>query len=75
MPDITMCGGVRKEDGAVCSMRDSCYRFRATPSEYRQSYFVSAPFVAESKQDVSSCGHFWEIESKSKYKRLEILVK
>ena len=58
MPDITMCRGVRKEDGAVCSMRDSCYRFKATPSEYRQSFFISGPFINE--PDGTSCEYFWK---------------
>ena len=54
MPDITMCTGY------VCPLRDSCYRFTATPSEYRQSYFVSAPYIDE--PDGTSCEYFWKIE-------------
>lgn len=39
MPDITMCPG---ED---CPVRDSCYRFTATPHE-RQSYYMLEPIVS-----------------------------
>jgi len=48
MPDITMCKG----DG--CVFKDTCYRHIATPSEYRQSYFLSPPI----KKD--SCDYYWE---------------
>lgn len=37
MPDITMC------TGGTCQWREQCYRFTATPSEHRQSYFVTPP--------------------------------
>ena len=46
MPDITMCKG----DG--CPLKLDCYRFRATPSQYRQSYFVTPPI----KED-GTCSH------------------
>lgn len=39
MPDITMCSG------AGCSMKEQCYRFKAIPNPYRQSYFMTPPFV------------------------------
>lgn len=32
MPDITMC------PGTGCKLRESCYRYMAEPSEYRQSF-------------------------------------
>ena len=37
MADITMC------NGTGCEMKEICYRYRATPSEFRQSYFFSSP--------------------------------
>ena len=37
MPDITMC------KGELCKARKHCYRFTATPSEYRQSWFMNPP--------------------------------
>lgn len=38
MPDISMCTG--KE----CPIKNTCYRYIARPSEYRQSYFMSPPY-------------------------------
>ena len=35
--DITMC------DGKDCELKETCYRYTATPSNYRQSYFTEAP--------------------------------
>ena len=37
MADITMCKGDN------CPSKQTCYRFLATPSEYRQSYFYPTP--------------------------------
>lgn len=54
MPDITMCGG------AECPLKESCYRFTATPSEYSQSYFIDPPYDKE----YETCGHYWEIVKK-----------
>jgi hypothetical protein len=34
MPDISMCQNSR------CPLNRNCYRYRATPLEYIQSYFV-----------------------------------
>lgn len=51
MADITMC------KGTDCPHRESCYRYKATPSKYMQSYFVEPP-VKDGK-----CEHFAEIHS------------
>ena len=48
MPDIAMCSG----DG--CEIKSTCYRYRATPSEYHQSYFVTPPTA-----DLQ-CDFYWE---------------
>ena len=32
MPDITMCNPIN------CGVKKGCYRFKATPNEYRQAY-------------------------------------
>ena len=48
MPDITMC------EGKDCPLKDNCYRFKAKPSKYRQSYFMNEPY----KND--SCEYFTE---------------
>ena len=60
MPDITMCLGEQKETKSVCPLRNSCYRYTATPSKYRQSYFVEAPYIVE--PDGTSCEYFWKDE-------------
>lgn len=48
MPDITMC------EGEGCDRKKQCYRHTATPSEYRQSYFVESPVDIHGE-----CDHFW----------------
>ncbi len=50
MPDITMCSGKN------CKVKESCYRFLATPSSY-QSFFVEPPI----KED--KCDYYWEDSS------------
>jgi len=51
MPDITMCSGKN------CPLKEKCYRFLATPNEYAQSYFESAPYNDGVKDD---CKFYWE---------------
>jgi len=48
MPDITKC------EGTDCPLKENCYRFIATDSEYRQSYFETPP-IKDGK-----CDEFWE---------------
>lgn len=48
MPDITMCRG----NG--CELKDNCYRYKATPNDFRQSWFFKPPFTG------SSCDYFWK---------------
>ena len=38
MADITMC------NGGNCNLKFTCYRYKATPNEFRQSYFIEVPF-------------------------------
>ena len=57
MPDISMC------PGTACTKRNECYRYRATPSEYRQSFFTIAPMNSD-----GDCEYFWSIEG---YTRLQ----
>jgi hypothetical protein len=47
MPDICMC------KGEGCDLKANCYRYTATPNEWRQSYFVSAPCLTSDQ-----CDHF-----------------
>jgi len=49
-PDITMCSGQE------CPKKDTCFRYLAKPSEYRQSYFFDTPI----KED-GTCEHYWEV--------------
>ena len=43
MSDITMCDA--KSQQGLCPLKEDCYRFTATPNPWRQSYFMTAPFV------------------------------
>ena len=54
MPDITMC------QGKDCPLKETCYRYTATPSEYRQSYFVNPPYNKEENK----CDYHMEIWKK-----------
>jgi hypothetical protein len=71
MPDITMCPGITY-DGVVCGLRETCYRYKATPSEYCQSYFYYGPVDTA---DGQTCDYFWPIESKSQLKRINVQTK
>ena len=48
MADITMCKGEN------CTLKHNCYRFKANPSKYRQSYFLDPPFKG------NKCKYYWE---------------
>lgn len=51
MADITMCFG------QGCKKKEQCYRFKATPDERRQSYFVGKPDMKE------NCSYFWPLDA------------
>jgi hypothetical protein len=55
MPDICMCKGTKTEGGDIltCALRADCYRYTATPSKDRQSYFAVAPFMR-----CGTCEHY-----------------
>ena len=55
MPDITMC------KGGNCPAKEQCYRYRATPSTYRQSYFAEPPHV------VYGCQYFMPMSEAAKH--------
>ena len=63
MPDITMCPGTE------CPHKKTCYRFTANPSEYRQSYFVTAP-IKEGK-----CEYYWGKNAQSVWNQLKEITK
>ena len=49
MSDICMCRAVN------CPISTNCYRYRAVPNPYRQSYFGRTPYDHEKKE----CNRFW----------------
>lgn len=53
MPDITLCSG------NYCPLAQTCYRYKATPSEYRQSYFTKPPIKN------GYCDMYWELKNVS----------
>lgn len=63
MPDISMC---KFEE---CGKKQTCYRYIAKPSEYRQSYFMGMPPHTD-----GTCDFYWEAVSKSQMKRLDIMT-
>jgi len=52
MPDICMCQSHK------CPLRNSCYRYRAIPDDYRQSYFMESPWK---EKDGDWCRYHMEI--------------
>jgi len=55
MPDITMCSGTD------CPLKETCYRYIATPSQFRQSYFAEPPYDKKEEK----CEYHWP-DKKSK---------
>jgi hypothetical protein len=49
MPDISMC------TNEECPLKETCYRYNATPSEFMQAY---AKF--EYDKDTKSCDYYWK---------------
>lgn len=52
MPDITMC------TGGDCTMKQTCYRYKATPSMFRQAYFKNPPYNGVDEDGNSECEHY-----------------
>jgi len=50
MGDFTMC------DGQGCELKSTCYRYKAEPSLYRQSYFTESPI------ENGQCDYYWEVQ-------------
>lgn len=63
MADITMC------NNKTCDNREKCYRFTATPNEWRQSYFYKDPEPTISVNSLDGetfdCEHFYPNDIKS----------
>ena len=51
LPDITMCNGNN------CELASMCYRYKAEPTPYRQSYFITPP------NKELECEYFWEYKT------------
>ena len=51
MADITKCSGIG------CDLKDSCYRFTANASEFRQAYFMNIPIKKN-----QTCDYYWKDE-------------
>ena len=49
MPDISMC------DNETCPIKETCYRYTATPNEFRQAY---GDFQYD--KDTKSCDYYWK---------------
>lgn len=58
MADITMC------EGGKCPLKETCYRYKAMPSEYRQAFFIEEPYVETNKGVI--CNHYWKHEGDSR---------
>ena len=61
MPDIAMCNGEGKPHSSDkdstsvdCPKKETCFRYKATPSEFRQTYFLGIPYDPITKE----CKHF-----------------
>ena len=50
MPDISMCSG------HSCELKNVCFRYKAEPNKFRQSYFSTPP------NNGLECDYFWEIK-------------
>ena len=50
MPDISMCSG------RSCELKNLCYRYKAEPNKYMQTYFSIPP-----NKDLE-CDYFWEMK-------------
>ena len=62
-PDITKCLGTD------CPHKETCYRYTAKPSEYRQAYFMEAP-IKEGK-----CEYYWGENQINIWNQLKEIVK
>lgn len=57
MPDITMCCNYE------CPFREKCYRYRAVPDEYWQSFAWYKPKTSNIVGGaVTQCDYYWELD-------------
>lgn len=56
-PDVTLC------EGYDCPLKETCYRFLAVPSPFRQSYFFGDPREVKERrpgEEETECAFYWE---------------
>lgn len=60
MPDITMCCNY------YCPLKKQCYRYRAVPDQYRQSFAMFRSHTVAKLSDPAkyetTCDHFWQVD-------------
>jgi hypothetical protein len=44
-------------EGTGCSLRESCYRHTAAPSQWNQSYYLHSPL-----EEDGTCTQYWEVK-------------
>ena len=49
--------------GYECPKKETCYRYRATPNEICQSYFISSPLVE------GECEYYWPLKNENTISR------
>ena len=54
MVDITKCSGYD------CPKKNTCYRYKAKPSEIGQSYFMEKPYTKTKGKII--CDVYWEMK-------------
>ena len=67
MADITMCSG------NDCPVKETCYRFTAKPSDFRQSYFFQPP--GGQKDGKFTCEMYWEVIQDHVSEKLKRIIK
>jgi len=60
MADITMCVGTN------CPQKESCYRYTAPVSDFRQSWFCECPLKSDGK-----CDMYWGEKSENIFNQLK----
>lgn len=56
MVDVTLCMNNH------CPLRDKCYRYRAIPDKYWQSYSKFEPHKSTGWKGGYECDYFWQID-------------
>ena len=55
MADITKC------EGKECTIKETCWRYKAPVNEYQQAYFTNAPHKDKVDEDNNTiCDYYWK---------------